>query len=120
MIKQLEAHALANYEEGNLERAKEQQEPVEATPYNLSRIAWELERTAQGEGFYGNALRVAKDIPGMRLEDRSMLDRYATGTQTGTDHIHLQWLVQALYNTDERGPLTREEILELAEPFGEF
>lgn len=79
----------------------EQQEPVEATPYNLRRIAWELERTALGDGFYGNALRVAKDIPGIRLEDRSMLDRYATGTQTGTDHVHLQWLVQALYNTDD-------------------
>ena len=75
--------------------------PVEATPYNLRRIAWELERTALGDGFYGNALRVAKDIPGIRLEDRSMLDRYATGTQTGTDHVHLQWLVQALYNTDD-------------------
>ena len=79
----------------------EPQEPVEATQYNLRRIAWELERTALGDGFYGNALRVAKDIPGIRLEDRSMLDRYATGTQTGTDHVHLQWLVQALYNTDD-------------------
>ena len=79
----------------------EQQELVDATPYNLKRIAWELERTALGDGFYGNALRVAKDIPGIRPEDRSMLDRYATGTQTGTDHVHLQWLVQALYNTDD-------------------
>ena len=84
-----------------ISQPKAEQEPVEATPPNLSRIAWELERTAQGEGFYGNALRVAKDIPGMRLEDRSMLDRYATGTQTGADHLHLQWLVQALYNTDD-------------------
>ena len=70
--------------------------PVEATPYSLKRIAWELERTAMGDGFYGNALRVAKDIPGITPEDRSVLDRYATGTQTCTDHVHLQWLAQRL------------------------
>ena len=73
-----------------------EREPVEATPYNLKRIAWELERTALGDGFYGNALRVAKDMPGITMEDRSVLDRYATGTQTGTDHVHLQWLAQRL------------------------
>ncbi len=79
-----------------------EQAPVEATPYSLKRIAWELERTALGDGFYGNALRVAKDMPGTTPEDRSVLDRYATGTQTGTDHVHLQWLAQRLYNKDER------------------
>ena len=79
----------------------EQQEPVEATPYNLKRIAWELERTAVGDGFYGNALRVAKDMPGTTPKDRSVLDRYATGTQTGTDHVHLQWLALRLYNKDD-------------------
>jgi len=82
----------------------EQQGPVKATPYNLKRIAWELERTAVGDGFYGNALRVAKDMPGITPKDRSVLDRYATGTQTGADHVHLQWLAQWLYNKDERAP----------------
>jgi len=81
-----------------------QQEPVEATPYNLKRIAWELERTALGDGFYGNALRVAKDIPGITPEDRSVLDRYATGTQTGLDHLYLQRLALRLYHKDERAP----------------
>lgn len=27
------------------------------------RIAWELERTAMGDGYYGDALRVAKGFP---------------------------------------------------------
>jgi len=61
-----------------------------AQPYNGYRIAWELERTALGDGFYGNALRVAKDIPGITADDRSLLDRYATGRHTGTDHVKLQ------------------------------
>ena len=61
-----------------------------AQPYNDYRIAWELERTALGDGFYGNALRVAKDIPGITADDRSLLDRYATGRHTGTDHVKLQ------------------------------
>jgi hypothetical protein len=58
--------------------------------YNERRIAWELERTAMGDGYYGNALRVAKDIPCVTPEDRAVLDRYATGTQTGIDHLALQ------------------------------
>lgn len=58
--------------------------------YNLACIAWELERTAVGDGFHGNALRVAKDIPGLTNEDRALLDRYATGINGGTDHVALQ------------------------------
>lgn len=57
--------------------------------YNAARIAWELERTAMGDAFYGNALRVAKDIPGLTDDDRALLDRYATGLQRGTDHVKL-------------------------------
>ena len=83
-----------------------EQEPVEATPYNLKCIAGELERTAVGEDFYGNALRVAKDIPDITPEDRSVLDRYATGTQTGTDHVkelrHLHNEVRVLAETLQR------------------
>ena len=58
--------------------------------YSPARIAWELERTAMGDGYYGNALRVAKDLPEVTAEDRSLLDRYATGKQRVTDHIALQ------------------------------
>lgn len=58
--------------------------------YSPARIAWEIERTAMGDGHYGNALRVAKDLPEVTAEDRSLLDRYATGKQRGTDHVALQ------------------------------
>lgn len=59
-------------------------------PYNEAQIAWELERTAMGDGFYGNALRVAKDLPYLTADHRALLDRYATGCQSGTDHVALQ------------------------------
>lgn len=57
--------------------------------YNRRQIAWELERTAMGDGYYGNALRVAKDLPEVTAEERSLLDRYANGLQTATDHMGL-------------------------------
>ena len=60
--------------------------------YLPSRIAWELERTAMGDGHYGNALRVAKDLPCVDAADKSLLDRWATGKQYGVDHISLQQL----------------------------
>ncbi len=60
--------------------------------YTLSRIAKELDDTALGNAYYGNALRVAKDVPGVDAEERALLDRYATGAQRGTDHVALQQL----------------------------
>ncbi len=69
-------------------------------PYNAKRIAWELERTAMGDGFHGNALRVAKDLPGVTDIDRSLLDRYATGAHGGTDHVALQDLAMRLYQRE--------------------
>ena len=60
--------------------------------YTPAKIAWELERTAKGDGYYGNALRVAKDLDCVDAEDRSLLDRWATGKQGGTDHVALQQL----------------------------
>lgn len=59
-------------------------------PYDKYQIARELDATAQGHAYFGNALRVAKDIPGLTDDDRAVLDRYATGQQIGTDHIRLQ------------------------------
>lgn len=59
-------------------------------PYNAAQIARELEATATGAWYYGNALRVAKDIPGLTADDRALLDRYASGRNTGTDHVALQ------------------------------
>lgn len=72
-----------------------QGEPV--AQYNRKRIGWELERTAMGDGFYGNALRVAKDFPELSDEDRSVLDRYATGAQRHSDHIALQVIAMKVY-----------------------
>lgn len=53
-----------------------------------------------GEAFYGNALRVAKDIPGITAQDRSVLDRWATGGQSGTDHIGLQEIAMKVRDSE--------------------
>ena len=66
---------------------------------NEKQIAWELERTALGDGFYGNALRVAKDLPGVTADDRALLDRFATGRSRSTDHVALQDLAVRIYRT---------------------
>lgn len=58
--------------------------------YSAHQIARELNATALGQAFYGNALRVAKDIQGLTDEDRAVLESYATGKQKGSDHILLQ------------------------------
>ena len=76
-------------------------EPAEQ--YNRKRIGWELERTAMGDGYYGNALRVAKDIPGLTDQDRAVLDRYATGAQHGTDYIALQDIAMRVYAAQGEG-----------------
>lgn len=73
-------------------------------PYNAKRIAWELERTAMGDGFHGDALRAAKDIPTLTPEDRSLLDRYATGHQTAADSQALQQLAMRIYTAPARRP----------------
>ncbi len=67
--------------------------------YNEKRIGWELERTAMGDGYYGNALRVAKDIPGVTDEERSLLDRWATGRQSSSDRFRLQDLAMKVYTS---------------------
>lgn len=65
--------------------------------YNVKQIAWELERTAMGDGYHGNALRVAKDLPGVTAADRALLDRFATGRSSGMDYLSLQDLSLRLY-----------------------
>lgn len=59
-------------------------------PYTATRIANELYATAMGHAYHGNALYVAKGVPGVTDEDRAVLDRYLTGAQRGTDHVALQ------------------------------
>ena len=58
--------------------------------YDLKQIADELQKTAQGLAYYGNALRVAKDIPGITAGERSVLDAYANGRYSFEDRIRLQ------------------------------
>ena len=71
--------------------------------YDIARIAWELNQTALGNAHYGNALRVAKEMPGVTSEDRSLLDRFATGNHSGTDHVGLQDLASRLtQSADDR------------------
>lgn len=60
-----------------------------AQTYSLTRIADELDATANGHAYYGNALRVAKDVPGVTAEDRSCLDRYADGSYVSADRFTL-------------------------------
>lgn len=67
--------------------------------YDYKRLSWELERTAMGEAFYGNAIRVAKYITGLMNEDLDVLERYSTGTNQGTDHITLQEIALKISNT---------------------
>lgn len=78
--------------------------PNPSPRYNEAKIAWELERTAMGDGFYGNALRVAKDLPGIAAKDRALLDRYATGNQRGTDHVALQDLAMKIDMKARKNP----------------
>ncbi len=59
-------------------------------PYDSKQIAVELTATALGKSHFGNALRVAKDIPGVTPEDRSVLDRFATGANSASDGWRLQ------------------------------
>lgn len=58
--------------------------------YSLDRIANELQATALGQAYYGNALRVAKDVQGVTAEERALLDRWATGAQRQHDYLALQ------------------------------
>lgn len=58
--------------------------------YENRQIANELDATASGAAFFGNALRVAKDFACLTPEDRSVLDRYATGQNSSDDRFRLQ------------------------------
>lgn len=62
-----------------------------AIPYTPARIAWELDQTALGNAYYGNALYVSKGIPALSDDDRACLDRWLTGCERGVaDRVTLQ------------------------------
>jgi len=71
-----------------------------ASPYTAKRIAWELDRTAQGDAYYGNAIHVAMDIPGLSDADQMVLHRYAFGKAQGTDHVALQDIALRVFSAE--------------------
>jgi hypothetical protein len=61
-----------------------------STKYDHKQIAKELEATANGDSYYGNALYVALDLPWTTQNDKSMLHRYLHGSELKTDRNRLQ------------------------------
>lgn len=64
--------------------------------YTLRQICDELQATAEGKAYYGNALYVARDIPGVTDDERNMLSRWLDGSQVGRDRMRLQDMVVRL------------------------
>ena len=58
--------------------------------YDNEQIAKKLTKTALGDGYYGNALYVAKDIPGLTGDERWVVLRYLHGVQKVSDQLALQ------------------------------
>lgn len=58
--------------------------------YGAEQISKELSRTSQGDAYYGNALYIARDIPGISHDDRLVLSRWLNGNQTSGDRFALQ------------------------------
>lgn len=58
--------------------------------YDAFTIAKELNATALGEAYYGNALYVARDFPCVTHNDRLCLNRWLNGNQSSMDHVRLQ------------------------------
>lgn len=59
-------------------------------PYDCTQIAKELQDTATGVAYHGNALRVAKDISILTDKDRAVLERWLTGRDQMEDFWNLQ------------------------------
>ena len=65
------------------------------------RIAWELERTAMGDGYYADALCAAKELPEATPCVRALLDRWITGKQNGlSDRTDLCTFALQIYMSD--------------------
>lgn len=58
--------------------------------YDHKKIADELEATAQGQSYFGNALYVAIELPWTTKNDRAMLHRYMHGSELLSDRTRLQ------------------------------
>ncbi len=74
--------------------------------YDHKQIAKELDATAMGQSYYGNALYVARDLPWTTDNDRLMLTRWLNGGQTSSDfHALLDFAI--LTRFEGTMPLTR-------------
>jgi len=64
--------------------------------YNLKQIASEIQATAEGRAFYGNALFVAMDFPFLTAEDKNIIDLHQTGQNRkyGMDSTALRMRLQ--------------------------
>ena len=69
--------------------------------YNNRIIAKELTRTALGNGYYGNALYVAKDIPGLTEDERWVILRYLHGNQKVSDQLALQDIANKILKKED-------------------
>lgn len=72
-----------------------------AQKYGPKRIGWELERTASGDSYYGNALWVARDLPGITDEDRVVLDKFLSGTAQTLDCRRLSEIAFKIFSSTE-------------------
>jgi len=58
--------------------------------YDNKQIARELQATAQDTSYYGNALYVALDFPGLDRYEKIVLRRWLRGSQNVQDRFELQ------------------------------
>lgn len=71
--------------------------------YDRKQIAKELQATAQGDAYYGNALYVARDLPETTANDKQCLTRWMHGTQTSDDRFRLQDIVINIMREHSKG-----------------
>lgn len=75
-------------------------------PYGPTQIARELTDTALGNAYFGNALYVAQDIPGLTTHERLVIKRWLDGSQRGTDWRELQMIANKIGADTTTGPQT--------------
>jgi len=70
--------------------------------YDNKQVAKELMVTASGDAYYGNALYVALDIPGLTENEKDILKCYLAGTYPKYgNHISLQDIAIKIANMGE-------------------
>lgn len=69
--------------------------------YDNKQIANELQATAQGNTYYGNALYVALDFPFLTRNDRDCIHRYLHGSELSSDRFRLQDIAILIKNNGE-------------------